>query len=202
MATAPTDDPLGNDDCTVGVCGEQDLGDLKSLKRDALLFDQIAIPNLDRNVADLRYDLDRDSLDELFWLRDIGIVRDGPLPYFSVKDSPTVDLQFLNALAETPLPIMASDHQQLGWRLNTTVYYAAALSSRMCSTILRHKGINAFPILRTRGQIATEFPSGTDTVLEVVLKSMPIPDDQTPWQDIIEFRDDPDSTRRLRGLRV
>jgi hypothetical protein len=34
------------------------------------------------------------------------------------------------------------------------------------------------------------FPSGTTTdttpVLEVVLKSMPIPDDQTPWQDIIE----------------
>jgi hypothetical protein len=102
----------------------------------------------------------------------------------------------------------ASDCEQLGWRerLNTAVYYAGALSSRMCSTILCQKGINAFPILRTRRQIANALPSGTtpDTapVLEVILKSMPIPDDQTAWQDIIEFRNDPKSMKKLKALRV
>jgi hypothetical protein len=31
---------------------------------------------------------------------------------------------------------------------------------------------------------------------------MPIPDDQTAWKDVIEFRNDPESMRRLRRLRV
>jgi hypothetical protein len=35
-----------------------------------------------------------------------------------------------------------------------------------------------------------------------VLKSLPIPDDQTPWEDIIEFRNDPESKKRLKALRV
>jgi hypothetical protein len=56
--------------------------------------------------------------------------------------------------------------------------------------------------LATRRQIGNAFPSGTAPVLEVVLKTMPIPDDQTRWEDIIEFRNDPDSMKRLRRLRV
>jgi hypothetical protein len=66
MATAPTDDPLGNSDRTVGVLGYLE-GALKSLKRQALLFDQIGIPD-DLNVVS--------DFAELDWLRDIGIVRD------------------------------------------------------------------------------------------------------------------------------
>jgi hypothetical protein len=71
---------------------------------------------------------------------------------------------------------------------------------------LRRKGINAFPILESRRQIGNVFPSGTtpDTalVLEVVLRSMPIPDDQTLWEDIIEFRNDPESRKRLPKIRA
>jgi hypothetical protein len=46
MATTPTDDPLADSDRTVGVNWELDSRNiLKSLKREALLFDQIGIPN-------------------------------------------------------------------------------------------------------------------------------------------------------------
>ena len=65
--------------------------------------------------------------------------------------------------------------------------------SRFASVILRRDGINAFPILQNRRQIGDVFPSGGAPVLEVVLKSMPIPDDETPWEDIIEFRNDPEN---------
>jgi hypothetical protein len=51
-------------------------------------------------------------------------------------------------------------------------------------------------------EIGNVFLSGTTSVLEAVLKSMPIPNDETPWEDIIEFRNDPDSMKRLRRLRV
>ena len=79
---------------------------------------------------------------------------------------------------------------------------AIAVFPRPYSIALRRGGINAFPILETYSQIAKAFPSGTAPVLEVVLKSMPIPDDETPWEAIIEFRNDPESMKRLRRLRV
>ena len=79
---------------------------------------------------------------------------------------------------------------------------AIAVFPRPYSIALRRGGINAFPILETYSQIAKAFPSGTAPVLEVVLKSMPIPDDETPWEAIIEFRNDPESMKRLRRLHV
>jgi hypothetical protein len=90
MPTTPTDDLLANSDRTVGVHGFLDHA-TNALKREALLFDQIGIPQLDLNVVS--------SLDDLFWLRDIGIVRDVP-PLF-------LGAQHLDAfVAETEEPIV------------------------------------------------------------------------------------------------
>ncbi len=38
-------------------------------------------------------------------------------------------------------------------------------------------------------------------VFEVVVSRMPEPDDDSPWERILEFRRDPDSRRMLRALR-
>jgi hypothetical protein len=220
MATTPTGDPLVNSDRTVGVRPRLDF---KSLKREALLFDQIAIQLLDTELAVSH----GRRLREVLWLRDLGIIRD--IPKRDYRHDPT---EYLNAIAaETGRPIeplafdpslfvipykqrvSASERQTLEVirRLvdafqTTEPDVREAISLRMSSMDLRRKGINAFPILETRRQIGTVFPSGTtpDTtpVLEVILKSMPIPDDQTPWEDIIEFRKDHDSMKRLRRLRV
>ena len=201
MPTTPTDDPLANSDRTVGVSGELDHDTVRSLKRDALLFDQIVIPNSD-NIPESwgsieLSELKRISKSELDWLRDIGIVRD--IPWLVRTDHPTLYRQYLNAwVAETgePIDVMAIPDERIkleGERIlswyDPGVY--AAVTSRLHSIELRRQGINAFPILRTRRQIGNVFPSGTTPVLEVVLKSMPIPDDETPWEDIIEFRNDP-----------
>lgn len=241
MATKPTDDPLANTDRTVGVhgglgrweLGDWKLGDIKSLKREALLFDQIALPDLDWSLKvgaleERVSDLTRSSLshvdfvsshDELYWLRDHGIVRDLPTRggEYLLFDQPTANRQYLNAfVAETGISnhIMAILEKGLGDDLARTLWQAIEKGversrpflSRMYSIALRLHGFTAFPILETRRQIGSVFPSGTtpDTALvrEVVLKSMPIPDDQTAWQDIIEFRNDPESKRQLRELRV
>jgi hypothetical protein len=202
MATAPTDDPLVDSDRTVGVLPYLDHAS-KSLKRQALLFDQIGVPTIDLNVVS--------GFDEVDWLREIGIVRDVPALFLG-NDPPAMHA-YLDAVAtETgnPIDIESIPEQLLATEVMSRVFTAQtaglhaldAVLSRLYCTGLRLDGINAFRILETRRQIGNVFPSGTTPVLEVVLKSMPIPDDQTPWQDIIEFRDDPDSTRRLRGLRV
>src|ERR1041385_8570187 len=38
-------------------------------------------------------------------------------------------------------------------------------------------------------------------VLEIVLKKIPVPERDTPWEKIIEFRQDPDSKRKFNALR-
>jgi hypothetical protein len=159
------------------------------------------------------YPLDRSTFDELDWLRDIGVVRDADTRTDS--DDPRVLRQYLDALvAETgqPIDVKAIPDEQLRAKylmpLGKVVFgdvprlIVRAVFTRIYSCNLRREGFNAFPILQNRRQIGNVFPSGTDPVLEVVLKSMPIPDNQTPWQDIIEFRSDPESQKRLRRLRV
>jgi len=188
MATTPTDDPLANSDRTVGVRGHLGRDILKALKREALLFDQIAILDLDL----LDRSLGRVSRLELGWLKDIGIVREGPLLAEMEgtigKPDQTGFYEEMRALSDA-------------YKRKDVAMYNAA-SARAYSAAFRQIGINAFPILETRRQLGDVFPSGTAPVLEVVLKSMPIPDDETSWEDIIEFRNDPESMKRLRRLRV
>ena len=70
MATAPNDDPLANTDGVVGVRGRLP-NDLESFKRDALLFDQIGIPELDQRVSRFPASLSQVG-EHLLWLRDIN----------------------------------------------------------------------------------------------------------------------------------
>jgi hypothetical protein len=206
MATTPTDDPLANSDRTVGVRFaplNQDL--LKSLKRDALLFDQIGIreirrpdPQLSDHIGGGWFKRDRpfsggaqlskfEGLDELEWLRDSGIVRGIPL----LNAHSPVDRQYRDAVAaemgvpiDDDISIPPKNILELFRPLRAeSLYVQNAVVSRIFSINLRRDGINAFPILETRRQIRDVFPSGTSPVLEVILKSMPIPDDETPWEE-------------------
>jgi hypothetical protein len=224
MATTPADDPLVNSDRTVGVWGASPFNedDLKPFKRYALLFDQIAIPPPDRSlrVHSRMEPGQSDWLDELDWLRDRGIVRHAELT--AGLTNPLAARQYLGAVvAETgePIEVSAMSDQETiveflkrlndlaaealrGRRLPNVPPTFSNVFPRMLSVDLRLEGLNAFPILETRRHIGDVFPSGTAPVLEVIIKSMPIPDDETAWQDIIEFRKDPESMKRLRALRV
>ena len=112
MATTPTDDPLADSDRTVGVNWELDSRNiLKSLKREALLFDQIGIPWLDYWLLSLRRrGADASLFNELDWLRDISVVWELNLvqqaDYFLNEDRPPVLRQYLGVIvAETGKPI-------------------------------------------------------------------------------------------------
>lgn len=220
MATPPTDDPR---DRTVGV--RKALGPwivehdgVEPLKREALLFDQIAIPDVDKKLAALAAAgfTHVNGIREVCWLRDVGIVRDVP-PFTNEDFDSPVPRQCVDAMlaemGEPPIDDRAIDDERVGnavrarliEALNEPGFLGEVLPRINCIK-LRHNGINAFPILESRREIRDAFPSGTasDTlpVLEVILRSMPIPDDQTPWEDIIDFRNDRESMKRLRALRV
>ena len=140
MATMPTDDPLER---TVGVRWELDYQvPLESLKREALLFDQIAIPNLDQKVA---------SNEKLYWLRDNGIVRDINT---ESRSEPTANLQYLDEMGE-PIDVIAIRDERFLREESKSELYAIlgrppqvknAVLSRVYSIDLPLDGISGFPI--------------------------------------------------------
>lgn len=75
-------------------------------------------------------------------------------------------------------------------------------STRKSSIVLREiHGLDAYPILSTTIPDSTQ-PSATKTdVVRIVLNRLPVPDDSTPWQDIVEYRKDPDSHGKFLALR-
>jgi hypothetical protein len=45
------------------------------------------------------------------------------------------------------------------------------------------------------------FSGGLGDVAQVVIKAMPQPDELTAWEEVIEFRQDPDARHAALGLR-
>src|SRR5207237_290614 len=56
------------------------------------------------------------------------------------------------------------------------------------------------PVLPTVGSVSSNVAS-RKTVLSVVLSAMPLPDESTPWEAILDFRGDPEVRRSLQRLR-
>jgi hypothetical protein len=74
--------------------------------------------------------------------------------------------------------------------------------ARMFSIELREvDGFDAYPILANAIPNTPQSPADKNNVVRLVLNSLPVPDDSTPWQDILEYRNDPDSIGKFWALR-
>lgn len=59
---------------------------------------------------------------------------------------------------------------------------------------------DAYPILPA-DICLPEDTSAKNEVIRIVLNALPVPDEQTSWEQIIEYRDDPDSQSKFLDLR-
>jgi hypothetical protein len=74
--------------------------------------------------------------------------------------------------------------------------------TRMSSIILREaQGLDAYPVLSSTIPIARNSHAVKSDIFHIVLNSLPIPDDSTPWEQILEFRSDPNSRSKFLDLR-
>jgi hypothetical protein len=72
---------------------------------------------------------------------------------------------------------------------------------RMCVQLRVIDGMDAYPVI---SDIIPQMPipqSQKCDVIDVTLNSLPIPDDTVPWEQIWEYRSDPDSQRKFLALR-
>lgn len=74
--------------------------------------------------------------------------------------------------------------------------------TRMYSIVLREvEGLNAYPVLSTTIPTAQESPATKSEVLRIILNSLPVPDESTPWEQILEFRGDHEAADKFLDLR-
>jgi hypothetical protein len=86
--------------------------------------------------------------------------------------------------------------------LATLFFVLAENRTRLISTQLRElEGLDAYPILRTGINSSQSNQANKCDVVQIILNSLPIPDDSTSWEQILEYRSDLDSQHRFLDLR-
>lgn len=230
----------------VGVLSPFDL--LKtSLKREALFFDTLAIPNIQSNFF-LKPLLTQCPIRSIEYLIESGIVLDPVDKYLGketylkkigkniyeerLRDIGQRDLTLSEALKKPMnLPSTSTDgslldylsyqwgeafkrifmslEKEIGIPLqkfglsimlfkNQLDYDRRALA---CDLREKH-AINAFPIYSSNLILNDDFIKGEDEVVRFALKSVPEPDfETTPWEQILDFRNDSDTKKLLAYFR-
>lgn len=75
--------------------------------------------------------------------------------------------------------------------------------TRLLSVELRElEGVDACPVLPSEfSPLEIDRPATRQDVVTITLTSLPVPDEQTPWEQIIDYRNDPDSKEKFLDLR-
>jgi hypothetical protein len=76
------------------------------------------------------------------------------------------------------------------------------LEARRLSIYLRElKQIQALPILETGFYSLQSNPANKSDIIKIVINALPEPDDSTSWEQILDYRSDPDSISKFLALR-
>jgi hypothetical protein len=203
----------------VAVKGMMDVVLSRSLKRDALIFDRVAIPNFHifRGISPQ----DRDLRNELEYLFENGIVfepsiKPSPIPENNAPDPGTMGEEYRKCLEYESYwfeEMMDSEGTRTKYSAYTkseeedekvrTVQGLLALqyNTRRVGIYLREvEKLDAYPVFCE--QLRHPYESGLPTnIVQITLSSLPVPKDITSWEQILEFRDDPDSRCKFLALR-
>lgn len=186
------------------------------LKRALLLFDAVVLGDtIDGRSTDVPADLRR----EVDWLSDQRLIR--------LAQWPTAGMQFKGNIASAHQEAMAAivrsgvalgterrkamilpddvaDHRRVVQArrdvLVTRVLDAKEAFARLSAVVIRAT-TDAEATLITSATGFRPPSTTTDTVVRIVLNSLPILDDKTPWEAILDYRRDPASNHHLTALR-
>jgi hypothetical protein len=194
---------------------------MRQLKKYALMFDRIEMPGL---RALINYFKESTGYDEevtnqiatLDWLYEQKLISDTDtyfptelkkdLTFTRYRDQTRAALAEVSSLSLSHMGRFCYLVEDMATALSLEELSEreAALLARLVSVKLRNTdGLEAVPILPMSSRMgAAPFESGKDAVIDVVLTGFPEPSDSTPWEQIIDYRADPDSRERFLALRV
>ena len=190
------------------------LFNIASLKREALMFDRIALP-LFKSIAEEVADNSptQRTIAEVEWLMDRGIVFE---PEATLTDERLAASEEFRSFVNISLPYHAklSEFTNLGaastevkltteWQRQLENQLAiCGLNARYFSIQLRVlNNLDAYPVLSASIPPIESPVSKKSDVIQIALNSLPIPDYSSPWEQIVEYRSDEDSYHKFLDLR-
>lgn len=187
------------------------------LKRDALVFSRIAIPTCAASAADpllTRLGL----LEERDYLLEHNLIFDPERSHSDIFRgiSSEVKTDPVSQKIQAILDAVKNDERfreqmlkELGWSNNTELGALLIQFALQFECILRplsarlreHAQMDAYAVSTLNPQTFENPTAEKQDVLGIVLKALPIPDEHVPWEQILEFRSDPDSAGKFMALR-
>lgn len=199
------------------------------LKREALIFHEIAIPFLGDFLRILEHArlLPDDSINEIQWLLEQRVIyepkneldderlqacdefqaysqlesklRDELEEYKEQGGLSTFLRIFNTAYKDIPVPEqLRRELHDFAFRLVTTT----ETRSRLVAIQLRElQKLDAFPVLHSGINPLPISKADKSDIVQIVINALPVPDDSTPWEQIREFREEPDSQAKFLDLR-
>jgi hypothetical protein len=177
-----------------------------SLKREALLFEQIAIPDL--SYAICQPDCEPGLAADLEWLASNGVVIQPKVDYEKLFQAgrfpimrphlPTLMMGF-DVEANTALWL-----QRFEGRDSVALYPSHnALAQRILPQLDETERMMLGMMQHAAHVMNTSFsgPAVRAEAVEATLRGFPEPTEDTAWEQILEFRNDPDSKGKLLDLR-
>ncbi|MBL7891067.1 MAG: hypothetical protein JNL63_00445 [Bacteroidia bacterium] len=173
---------------------------LGELKQAVLLFDLIGIPYLDKiidNYNEKTHDEDckqRHIVNELEYIKEKGLI-----------------LNTLNSNSSTlkkgiDIISISKEFEQLSAIIKGTADFELALEAgaRLSCLILNNEATErdfySIPLIK-RLRLPDKVGASKTEIINLVIEQMPVPNDKTPWENIIEFKNNPDNKGRFAGLR-
>lgn len=201
----------------VGVKHLIGVPDTAWIKQEALMFDRVAVadyhivaPMLRKGACPRTYDY----YDDLDWLLEQGIIFEPEkiAPTNELLNNPDYqkcvddfnkhfeEFKKLPSLIESGIEGNEEAIGSAGSSFFLSNYYRI----KEIAFLLREvKNMDAYPVFTLPcGCSPVENPIATkNEVVEISLKTLPTPDYLTPWEQILEYRDDPDSKIKFTRLR-
>lgn len=179
---------------------------IRSLKQQALFFDKIGILNLEDC---LEYDLDIPSkqIQELQWLTEKGLI-------YNINDNleglphtkTTRALSQLGLISSARISQLKEDiykadsSAMMEWDFATSMFETVYL--RLLAVKIEISGeANAVPLISFSKYLHIPVETKKTDVIKVSVKKLPTPDENTPWEKILEYRNDTEAQNNLLALR-
>lgn len=174
------------------------------LKQEALIFDKLVIANLRVFLGNRK--TFKEYLKDIDWLMEQEIVvgaeelLEGKQLVLSLESEIYHQLTHLQFELVKRLERRKRKKEKQKTNFISMTEKASDDEARWLSLLLRQSlNLEAYPV--TTQNPVPPVRSTKGDVVEIILKKLPVPDDKTPWEQILEFRSDPDSRNKFLGLR-
>ncbi|MCX5658074.1 MAG: hypothetical protein NTZ48_07665 [Candidatus Omnitrophica bacterium] len=178
------------------------------LKQYILLFDKVGIVNIEKPLpSSLRF-----IYDQLYWLEEQGLIFQIKRGDFFSEIAPKInsdDNELINKINDELMDwyvssfrynILISKPPRNETAIHEFSFYKLCLRL-FCNNYEENKLVRSSPILLNSRFDNMFLKNEKQTVVSMTINKLPLPSDATPWEQIIDYKNDPENHQDLLALR-